>query len=314
MNLAGAEFGDSALPGTYGRDYTYPTASEYDYYASKGLTLIRLPFRWERIQPVLGGPLDATELARLDKQVANARARGMRLILDVHNYGRYRRADASGTLRTHVIGAADGTVPVSAFQDLWQRLASHYASESTVWAYGLMNEPHDMGATSWKEIAQAAVDAIREVDGRHTILVSGDCWSGAWTWARCNADLLLSDPANNLVYEAHQYFDRDGSGRYANSYEADGATPTIGADRLRPFADWLAANGVRGFVGEFGAPNSDPRWQAVLDTFLGSLVEHGIGGTAWAGGPWWPTSYTLRLNPVNGQDQPQIKTIMARTR
>lgn len=32
-NRAGGEFG--ALPGTYGRDYTYPTAQELDYYKSK---------------------------------------------------------------------------------------------------------------------------------------------------------------------------------------------------------------------------------------------------------------------------------------
>jgi hypothetical protein len=51
VNLAGAEFG--SVPGTYGVDYTYPTSSELDYYAAKGVTLIRLPFLWERMQPAL---------------------------------------------------------------------------------------------------------------------------------------------------------------------------------------------------------------------------------------------------------------------
>ena len=49
VNLAGAEFG-SNVPGVFGTDYTYPTHAEIDYYASKGLGVIRLPFLWERMQ------------------------------------------------------------------------------------------------------------------------------------------------------------------------------------------------------------------------------------------------------------------------
>lgn len=52
VNLAGAEFGSPNFPGTYNTDYTYPTADELDYYKSKGLNLIRMPFSWERIQPI----------------------------------------------------------------------------------------------------------------------------------------------------------------------------------------------------------------------------------------------------------------------
>lgn len=308
VNLAGAEFTDTKIPGTFNTDYTYPTSAEYDYYASKGLTLIRLPFRWERVQPVLNGPLDPTELARLDQQAAYASAHGMRLILDVHNYARYRMPNGS----TAIIGDSDGLVTVANFQDLWSRLAAHFSGSSGIWAYDLMNEPHDLGATSWATIAQAAVNAIRQVDSGHVILVPGDCWSGAWTWASCNAGLILSDPAGNLVYEAHQYFDRDGSGTYANSYDTDGATATTGADRLKPFANWLAANGLRGYIGEFGAPNSDPRWQTVLDNFLGAMASDHLMGTAWSGGPWWGSTYKLRLDPVNGADEPSVKTLVAR--
>ena len=50
VNLSGAEFGSNVIPGTYGVDYTYPTHAEIDYYASKGLSDIPLPFLWERLQ------------------------------------------------------------------------------------------------------------------------------------------------------------------------------------------------------------------------------------------------------------------------
>ena len=51
VNLSGAEFGQTSLPGTFGSDYTYPTSAEVDYYKSTGMNFIRLPFRWERLQP-----------------------------------------------------------------------------------------------------------------------------------------------------------------------------------------------------------------------------------------------------------------------
>lgn len=62
-----------------------------------------------------------------------------------------------------------------------------------------------------------------------------------------------TDPANNLVYEAHQYFDRDHSGSYQQSYDDSDAHPDIGVERLRPFAEWLEEHNVRGFLGEFGS-------------------------------------------------------------
>src|SRR5688572_819873 len=50
VNLAGAEFGDSSLPGVYNTHYTYPRSNEVDYFIGKGMNTFRLPFRWERLQ------------------------------------------------------------------------------------------------------------------------------------------------------------------------------------------------------------------------------------------------------------------------
>jgi aryl-phospho-beta-D-glucosidase BglC (GH1 family) len=297
VNLAGAEFGERALPGVCDQHYTYPTAAELDYYKAKGLTLVRLPFRWERLQRSLYAPLDADELARLDAVVAAARARGLGVILDPHNYARYH-------------GALIGTeaVPNAAFADFWQRVALHYRDETAIWAYGLMNEPHDTGGR-WPAAAQAGVSAIRTVDMTHTILVPGDGWSGAWRWDEHNADLWVTDPADKLLYEAHQYFDRNGSGAYAGGYDGEGAYPAIGVDRLRPFTDWLRARNARGFIGEYGVPDSDPRWLVVLDQFLTAMDAAGLSGTYWAGGPWWG-DYHLAVEPRNGQDRPQMPILV----
>jgi endoglucanase len=87
--LSGMEWGSGTYPGTAGSTYYVPTASELNYYAGKGLKLVRLPFAWERVQPTLGGALDPTYLGYINGVVAAAAAANVSIILDVHNYCRY---------------------------------------------------------------------------------------------------------------------------------------------------------------------------------------------------------------------------------
>jgi len=294
VSLAGGEFGKA--PGEFGREYTYPVEAEFAYLAAKGLPLARLPIRWERVQKGLGGRLDETEMARLDTVFGHARTHGIRVLLDLHNYGRYA-------------GQAIGTeaVPITAFADLWRRLAERYHDERDLFGYGLMNEPQ-LELAPWTAAAQAAVDAIRTVDRIHTITACGVGWSGAHSWPEANGGFLLRDPAGNLLYEAHQYFDVDHSGTYRLDYDRSGVSPAVGAERLQPFAAWLREHGVRGFIGEFGVPGDDPRWLVVLDRFLAAMRENGLGGTYWAAGPWWG-DYPLSVEPRDGKDRPQMAVL-----
>ena len=306
VNLAGAEFGASELPGTYNTHYVYPGVAQLDYYKARGIELVRLPFKWERIQHALYGPLDATELGRLDTFLNQVETRGMRVILDMHNYARRR----VGTT-THVIGSAE--VPRAAFQDVWERLAAHVKDRDCIWAYGIMNEPYGLGAHTWLDSAQVAVNGIRNHDTRHAILIPGDQYSGAHWWMTHGAPLIaITDPANNLIFEAHQYFDRDSSGNYAGTYVSEGANPNTGVQRLTDFVNWCNANGVRGFVGEYGVPDNDSRWLTVLDNALSYLEANNISGTYWAGGPWWG-NYALssEIRRV-GEEAPQMSVLIPR--
>src|SRR5258708_7037283 len=52
----------------------WPNTKEIDYYSQSGLKSIRPAFRWDRMQPALNGPLDATQLANFDTLVAAATA------------------------------------------------------------------------------------------------------------------------------------------------------------------------------------------------------------------------------------------------
>jgi endoglucanase len=299
VNLCGAEFGQAKIPGVYGKDYVYPNARELDYYKSKGLMLVRLPFRWERLQPALKGEFDAAELKRLDQFVKEITQRGMKVIPEPHNYARYR-----GKL----IGSAE--VPNSAFADFWRRMAEHFKGEEAIYAYALVNEPHATQGL-WPAAAQAGVDGIRSADKTHHIIVPGDGWSGATDWRKNNENLWVTDPSNLIVYEAHLYFDRDKSGRYLKSYDQEKGSPTVGVDRLKSFESWLEERNAVGFVGEFGTPannGDDARWQVTLEQFVRHLEKIKMSGTYWAGGPWWG-NYALSIEPKDGVDRPQMKVM-----
>jgi hypothetical protein len=75
VNMAGGEFAPSAatLPGTVGTDYSYDTAAAFVTIGTRGHRIVRLPFRWERIQPTRGAALNSAELARLTQVVADIR-------------------------------------------------------------------------------------------------------------------------------------------------------------------------------------------------------------------------------------------------
>jgi endoglucanase len=300
INLSGGELNSERTPAVYGEDYIYPSLQELDYYASKGFAVIRLPYRWERLQPSLLGDLDDAELDRIKNVVAAAQARKIQVILSPHNYGRYF-LDGKETL----IGTAD--VPIKAFADFSGKVASAFAGNHAVYALSLMNEPHDSQGL-WKQTAQAGLDAIRAADHERLVLAPGDEWSGAWSWRRYNDDFLLDDPADHIMYEAHQYFDLDHSGTYKVGYTLNGASPDRGVELARPFVEWLKLHHVRGIITEFGVPGDDPRWLELTQRLLAYLAQEDIPWTYWAGGPWWG-NYPLSAEPKKGVDAPIMSVL-----
>ncbi|MCQ4308791.1 glycoside hydrolase family 5 protein [Pseudomonas stutzeri] len=299
INLAGAEFGaDVALPGTYLKHYIYPGEADFKRYAERNLKLVRLPFRWERIQPRLNGELNSVELARMMATLDHAKKYNMQVILDMHNYYRYFGK---------MIGSNE--VPVSAFADAWRRIAQKVASHPAVYGYGLMNEPHTTNG-KWPAAALAAAKSIRTIDSTRWVVVAGDRWSSAFHWPSYNTQLVndpwMRDSKNNLVFEAHLYFDKDYSGYYTNRKEV--YDPMIGVVRAKPFVEWLSKNKLRGFIGEHGAPDFSPSAIVATDNLLKYLNQHCIPSTYWAAGPWWG-DYALSLDVKSGKPRPQLPVL-----
>ncbi len=304
MNLAGAEFGEN-VPGIVDVDYTYPGEPDLDYFAAAGMTVVRLPFRWERLQRALRGPLDAEELARLQFVVTAALARNLSVILDPHNYARYQ---ANGV--THVMG--DGTLGATDLADFWNKLATRFKGDQRV-VFGLMNEPHDMSTSVWVEAAQAALYAIRETGAANFVLVPGNHWTGAHSWTKTdNAIALLDihDPLDRFAYDVHQYFDGNYSGGSETCVHAN-ADELLGS-----LTGWLRMHGRRAFLGEFGG-GAGSDCKAALTNALHHLETNAdvwLGFAYWAGGPWWG-DYFASISPYpDGSDKPQLDWLRSHLR
>lgn len=294
VNLASAEFAPEKLPGIAGRDYIYPTKATAAPFAAMGMNSVRLPILWERIQPRPGQPLDPDELKRLDASLDDL-AEFDQVIIGIHNYGRYRG---------EVLGAAD------TLSDLWTRLAERYKGRPNI-AFGIMNEPHGIPATTWREIAQTTTIAIRRTGSRNLILVPGANWTGGHSWFGGsdgpNSEALagFTDPAGNFAFEIHQYLDADSSGSKKGC-----SGPRVGRERLDRVTGWLRQQNARAVLGEFGVDGS-ATCLAALDDLLGFLRSNGdvwIGWNYWAGGDWWG-DYPLSIQPVNGKDRPQATVL-----
>jgi endoglucanase len=312
VNLAGADFGESNLPGTYNTHYTYPRPQEVDYFVGKGLNTFRIPFRWERLQRAQNAALNAAELARLTTIVNYATSKGAHVVLDPHNYARYHG---------NVVGTA--ALPNSSLADFWSRLSSEFKDNSRV-IFGLMNEPHTMPTEQWRDAANAAIAAIRDTGATNLILVPGNAWTGAHSWTQnwygtpnATAMLGITDPGNNFAFDVHQYLDGNSSGTSTQI-----VSPTIGHERLVAFTNWLRTNNRRGFLGEFAVANSqigDAATQ-IGDEAIHNMLSYvkdnddvWLGWTWWAAGPWWG-DYMFSLEPTGlggpGQaDRPALSVL-----
>jgi endoglucanase len=304
INIAGAEFGK--IPGRHATNYTYPARATIDYYAKLGFNLIRVPFRWERLQPRLGAALAGDEQAMLAGVVEQASSKGQSVILDPHNYAR-RRVEDDGWAADHFIGS--DLVPTAAFADFWGRVAEAFKTNPSV-IFGLMNEPAGITAESWLVAANAGVGSIRRTGASNLVLVPGVAYTGAHSWISAGNTRMIGiiDPAENFAFEVHQYLDRDSSGTSPKAMDA-----RIGSKRVGAFQDWARENRCKAFLGEFGAAGDELSLQALQDLCrtLEANADVWIGWAAWAGGPWWPGDYMFNLEPLRGGGIRQQTRILA---
>jgi endoglucanase len=293
LNISGAAFSGNAIPGKYKTNYFFPPPGYLEQWKDKGIRTIRFSIMWERLQGELNGELDEDYAQLIEDTLQQAADYDMRVILDIHNYARYRK---------QIIGT--DAVPISAYADLLERIAKRWKDQKGLYAYDIMNEPH--GADEyWPAAAQAGIDAIRKHDRERPLFIEGNFWSSSFQWPKFNDPLLqLKDPSDNLIFSAHLYLDKHSSGHYKEPLDDD-FDPMRGIERAKPFIDWLIKNDRQGHIGEFGVPADDPRLLEAMDNLLGYLQAHCIPMTYWSAGSAWG-NYKLSIEPTkDGKNRPQ---------
>ncbi len=303
INICGAEFEEKTIPGVLNKDYAYPSNEDIEYFYQQGFQLLTIPFKWERVQPVQGGELNQANIDEIRRVLLYSAPRNIKVILSMHNFGRYRIGNTE-----YIIGCS--TVTRDHLSDFWVKMASELKDFKNIFGFQIMCEPHDMGEYDWFTTAQQTINSIRKVDKQNSIIISGDNYANAEKW-RQYSDVLkdLVDPKNNLIYDAHCYFDKNYSGRYNENYDSSGATEYTGVTRIMPFVRWLKDHNKRGTVGEYGIPDNDLRWMKLLDNFLKYISENNINGCYWAAGSRW-NKYPLSVQPFVQEERPQMEVLI----
>ena len=267
-----------------------------------GCDVVRLPIN---LHAMTNGPpdyrIDPLLYVFLDQIADWADELGLHLVLDNHSFD-------PAVSTSPEIGAV--LVP------MWTQLAAHFAAHPASLYYEILNEPHGLSDAAWNAIQQQVIDAIRQVDQQHAIVVGPANWN---SFRNLHQMPVFAD--DNLVYTFHFYepfvFTHQGAGwvnpslvplrgvpfpyerarmpalpssllgtwveRALGNYSQEG---TIAQVRL--LLDEAAAfrkdRGVPLFCGEFGvySPNSDPRdrvlWYEVVRQHL---EDRGIAWTTW---------------------------------
>jgi len=325
VNLAGAEFGmeqadfSNQNPGKLHQQYTFNSLTTVRYFTQRGVRTFRVPISWERIQPTLGQDLNSEYLSNLLLLLSWIKECQAEAIIDLHNYCRYRM-EHNGQIVEALMGQSydgDELLTVDHLCDVWIRLAKHLVDRPEVHAYGIMNEPHDLGGLDWNSASNRVVKAIRQVDPSRWITICGDSWASAARFPTVNGNKAwIEDPSDRIIYEAHAYFDADQSGKYLLNYEEElSRDPELAKRPLRvlePFIQWCQANQVPGLIGEIGVPDADPGWLNLLATGCQAIRDANISVSCWAAGEWWK-QYPLSVQPKDWNDplRPQMETILA---
>lgn len=244
------------------RDFkdSYITREDIDFIASTGANTIRLPFHYKLFtdEDYLGRTGEQDGFARIDSLIDWCRDAGLYLILDMHDCPGGQTGDnIDDSYGYPWLFESEGCQQL--FCDIWRRIAEHYRDEPVILGYELMNEPiapyfdnvEELNARL-QPLYKRAVQAIREVDPEHLIILGGAQWNGNFS------PLTDWDYDDRLIFSCHRY---GGSS---------------GEEAFRTLIDYRDRTGRPMFMGETG--HNSPEWQSALTEML---RRNNIGYLFW---------------------------------
>jgi hypothetical protein len=174
---------------------TYITEWDIRFIHEAGFNCVRIPFHYKLIDDGTGFPL-------LDRAIAWCRDRHLWVILDMHcapggqtgtniddSWG-YPWLFESDEQRQLAVG-------------FWRSIAQRYADDPTVLGYDLLNEPIPPPVARLnprlEPLYRKIVDAIRQVDKNHAVILGGAQWDS-------NFDVFGPPFDTNAIYTFHKYW------------------------------------------------------------------------------------------------------------
>ena len=240
----------------------YVTREDIEYIKSTGVNTIRIPFHYKLFtdEDYMGLTHDQDGFQRLDSLVAWCRDTEIYLILDMH--------DAPGGQTGDNIDDSYGYpwLMVSEksqdlFVDIWKRIADHYKNEPVILGYDLLNEPiathftgeeREMLNKQLEPVYMKAVEAIREVDNNHIVLLGGAQWNSNF---KVFTDSQFDD---KMMYTCHRY--------WCDTMQAN----------IQDFVDFRDSVNLPIYMGETGENTNE--W---IDAWTRLMIKNNIGYTYW---------------------------------
>ncbi len=185
---------------------SYVTRFDIHYLKTTGVNSIRLPFNYRLFtnENYLGVQGTAKAFAIIDSLVKWCRNENIYVLLDMHCAPGGQTGDNIDDSYGYPFlfesaEAQDLTISI------WKQIAAHYANESTIIGYDVLNEPiphfYDTAYFNPKlePLYKKITVAIRSVDKRHIIFLGGAQWDS-------NFKVFGKPFDTNLVYTFHKYW------------------------------------------------------------------------------------------------------------
>jgi len=236
----------------------------------------------------------------LNRNLEFAKANGIKFILNMHV--------PQGGFQSNGEGAAlwDNEENQKRLIALWREIAKRYAKDTTVAAYDILNEPVvSKDKSQWQKLAQRIVNAIREVDTDHLILVErmNAIIPGNYSNDAEMNYIFINDPVNKWGLTFHFYSPIEYTHQYASWVEhfknTDGGRypdPRIGRDKaalakeVDSYLKIAQEKNLPVYLGEFGviefAVNPEKGGVTWISDMLDILKSHSVSYTyhAWVDG------------------------------
>jgi hypothetical protein len=230
-SYAGLEFGTRA-------NHSWTSAmsnADASYMYGRGIRTLRIPVRWEYLQPTYNTALDSTELGKLVSSMNACQNAGIQVLLDIHNYANYDTGGGTDTLATtgvlnNYLDFLDRLMGATVTDD--ESASVTLKNHSALWGVGLMNEPAGVTPAQWESHSQTIYDHLRdeaEINYSGWISIAIGSYSGVHSIDTYHPSGPWITPVSgdtSYVYEAHYYPNSIGvyglwDGTFDGTYDAE---------------------------------------------------------------------------------------------